>query len=761
MKGSIAGRERTDQSRDHTKRDKASRSIKDEAEDQLGVINGLVQRARCDGCKPSMSGMAAQLSAMHPAARREAAMSLQSARGNRFLQRIAIHAKAVQKPSSSEAQTGILQRSAVGSAPETVPPIVHEVLRSHGQSLDPAIRAFMESRFGHNFSQVRVHTNMKAAESARAVNATAYTAGCDLVFGPDQYKPWTEVGQKLLSHELAHVVQQHGAASTPLFIDPPSSPMELEAEAASRAISVGGLPLKVQVHGMKGLARSNGSEYKTASPNILQIMSSMGDELAKLRASAPLSSGPKEESVRTFCIIKVISQDGSEKQVAAGSYFGKGPHAEEIALRKLKLTAIMPTDAVLVMVDQYPCTERCTPALQKFRRQTSSEFRVFHRAKVSPVTEEGTRKAIRTPKSEALKPSGASELVELEEFHRPPTGRPSAKSGPVKPPVPSVPKSKEPIHPERVIPKPIEPKAAPHSTGSPETSTTKTPAAEIPSAKQTTKPSPSSIRPVAKPEISDTKRISPKVNVIDKKTGRVSISSGGAWKSARKIGTASSIALKVWGAYDAIDGALARIEKAQTGSVRPEVAMAMQAVKNVFPSAEDLWNDEFSSGQYDKLYPDARDWLYYNGIEALMVKGEMLSAMDYYLNILIRYYERLSSLEIYYGRYCGQAEPLYAEAKRRASILHEIGEEVLKCVPLMPSDTAQATLFGIYMTFYDAAGDMGQLESLLSGMQFEYGRGYNDARNKRIEAAKVWNYWYPGYAKVAKKHILRYILREH
>src|SRR5881397_1729997 len=56
-----------------------------------------------------------------------------------------------------------------------VPPIVHEVLRSPGQALDPATRQTMDTRFGHDFSSVRVHTDTKATESARAVNALAYT----------------------------------------------------------------------------------------------------------------------------------------------------------------------------------------------------------------------------------------------------------------------------------------------------------------------------------------------------------------------------------------------------------------------------------------------------------------------------------------------------------------------------------------------------------------------------------------------------------
>ena len=69
------------------------------------------------------------------------------------------------------------------SSVSEVPPIVHEVLRSPGQPLDPNARAFLEPRFGHDFSQVRVHTNAKAGESARAVNALAYTVGHNVVFG--------------------------------------------------------------------------------------------------------------------------------------------------------------------------------------------------------------------------------------------------------------------------------------------------------------------------------------------------------------------------------------------------------------------------------------------------------------------------------------------------------------------------------------------------------------------------------------------------
>jgi len=96
--------------------------------------------------------------------------------------------------------------------------MVQDVLSSPGQALDPATSRFMENRFGHDFSGVRVHTDNRAAESARSVNALAYTVGRDVVFGAGQYSPQSFSGRRLLAHELAHVVQQAGATKSSLNI---------------------------------------------------------------------------------------------------------------------------------------------------------------------------------------------------------------------------------------------------------------------------------------------------------------------------------------------------------------------------------------------------------------------------------------------------------------------------------------------------------------------------------------------------------------
>jgi len=92
------------------------------------------------------------------------------------------------------------------------PPVVGEVLRSPGETLDAETRSLMESRFGRDFGDVRVHADELAAESARSVNALAYTVGRDIVFDAGQYAPGTSAGERLLAHELAHVAQQDSAS---------------------------------------------------------------------------------------------------------------------------------------------------------------------------------------------------------------------------------------------------------------------------------------------------------------------------------------------------------------------------------------------------------------------------------------------------------------------------------------------------------------------------------------------------------------------
>jgi hypothetical protein len=110
-----------------------------------------------------------------------------------------------------DAEVPTLKNQKVSSGGSTAsvaaPPIVQEVISSPGHPLGAGTRQFMESRFGHDFSQVRLHTDARAAESAKVVNALAYTVGQNVVFAAGRHTPEAD-GQRLLAHELTHVVQQ-------------------------------------------------------------------------------------------------------------------------------------------------------------------------------------------------------------------------------------------------------------------------------------------------------------------------------------------------------------------------------------------------------------------------------------------------------------------------------------------------------------------------------------------------------------------------
>lgn len=136
----------------------------------------------------------------------------------------------------SSNRQSLQRRAAIDRDVSGAPPIVYDVLRSPGQPLDQETRAFFEPRFGHDFSQVRVHTDARAAESAHKVNALAYTVGQDVVFGAGQYTPATNEGLKLMAHELTHIVQQQHAKPMNFHIAPPDA-FEEEANSVARAFS--------------------------------------------------------------------------------------------------------------------------------------------------------------------------------------------------------------------------------------------------------------------------------------------------------------------------------------------------------------------------------------------------------------------------------------------------------------------------------------------------------------------------------------------
>lgn len=142
-----------------------------------------------------------------------------------------------------------------------VPDSVMDVLRSTGTPLDPVVRQYMEPRFGHDFSGVRVHSDSSAANSARAVGAFAYTVGQHIVFAEGQHAPHSAVGQHLLAHELTHSIQQR---TSPISLNPRlvvgavDTAAEIEADRVADRVVAGDVAPAVHVAPAPVLQRAPG-----------------------------------------------------------------------------------------------------------------------------------------------------------------------------------------------------------------------------------------------------------------------------------------------------------------------------------------------------------------------------------------------------------------------------------------------------------------------------------------------------------------------
>jgi len=176
----------------------------------------------------------------------------------------------------------------------------------------------MEPRFGHDFSQVRVHTGPRADESTRAVNALAYTVGPDIAFGDGQYAPETANGQKLLAHELAHVVQQQQGALKNFFktrLDhnaengrsPSDDHYENEADAIADAV----------LRDRNGPVEANGDAAPLAVPTF-------GETPVPVDAPAasPCAEANKSEKM-TACIQPIVIADDDGKNPTSAPSFTK------------------------------------------------------------------------------------------------------------------------------------------------------------------------------------------------------------------------------------------------------------------------------------------------------------------------------------------------------------------------------------------------------------------------------------------------------
>jgi hypothetical protein len=142
--------------------------------------------------------------------------------------------------------------------------IINDGLRSQGQPLDPATRAFFEPRFGANFCAVRVHTDQAAAASATALRARAYTLGGHIVFGPGEYAPSSEAGRRLVAHELAHTLQQSAGQSNVIRRQPLGSTADMHQWLENRFEQQHGRPAQGGAHGTEYARWLEQSSYDAA-----------------------------------------------------------------------------------------------------------------------------------------------------------------------------------------------------------------------------------------------------------------------------------------------------------------------------------------------------------------------------------------------------------------------------------------------------------------------------------------------------------------
>jgi len=165
-------------------------------------------------------------------------LSLQRVVGNQTVQRM-LNGAVIQRKCACGGACAKCQSGNAHQDQDLVQGILQR--KGAGQPLEHGVRDFMETRFGEDFGAVRVHTDAHAAQTARQLNANAYTVGRDIFFGSGRYHPQMSEGRRLLAHELTHVTQQE-SASPSLFspmMDGSADRFEREAEAVSNAIGEG------------------------------------------------------------------------------------------------------------------------------------------------------------------------------------------------------------------------------------------------------------------------------------------------------------------------------------------------------------------------------------------------------------------------------------------------------------------------------------------------------------------------------------------
>jgi GH24 family phage-related lysozyme (muramidase) len=252
----------------------------------------------------------------------------------------------------------IQRQEAEGSTSGALPKEVEEIARSSaGQPLDPATASFFESRFGHDFSAVRVHSGQDADAAARSVNALAFTVGDAIVFRQRHYDPSSDAGRRLLAHELAHVVQQKGGRAVPEGVSRADDPAEREADQIAEAIVHGSEAVAVDsaVEIRRGISRQPAPDPEgTPEPAAPQASPQSGE---------PQEGKPEEAPVYDKDIMDIAPKELTERATSTYRTYeaAEGARAEAID------AAIDAAKGTTLLLEAYTPEEKMPEATRKAR----------------------------------------------------------------------------------------------------------------------------------------------------------------------------------------------------------------------------------------------------------------------------------------------------------------------------------------------------------------------------------------------------------
>jgi hypothetical protein len=179
----------------------------------------------------------------------------------------------LQRLAGNASVSRLVAREAAAETDEAQPgrsPVLDVVGRGGGEPLAPELRAEMEDRLGADFGRVRVHHDSTASESAKAVDAHAYTVGNDVVFRSDRWDPGSSEGRHTLAHELSHVVQQANGpvegspAPGGIRVSSPGDDFEKAADRSADAALAGPAPAAIGAAG--GPAAAPSAQLEAAMP---------------------------------------------------------------------------------------------------------------------------------------------------------------------------------------------------------------------------------------------------------------------------------------------------------------------------------------------------------------------------------------------------------------------------------------------------------------------------------------------------------------